>query len=167
MAKSSPPESRHPTVTSRRPAPKCSHHVVANSHVAKMFWPCSASLAHSSRSDSRRSTSSKRRAKDRVPTAAGADVRIELRGFRVEAVVLECGDADVLRPPYLEEEAVLRIEMHRRRRGRGRDEQVARPEPHSAFPGGDERLHLIQAVVDDLRVLGNLLDVAQGDPEAV
>ena len=69
-------------------------------------------------------------------------------------VVLERSDADVLRAPQLEEKAVLRVEVHRRRRGRAGDEQVARPEPHSPLTGGNERLHLVQAVVDDLGILG-------------
>jgi hypothetical protein len=73
----------------------------------------------------------------------------------------------VLHAPDLQQEAVLGVEVHRRRRGGCGDEQVARAAPHAALAILEDLLHLVEALVDQLGVLGILLDVAQGDPEAV
>ena len=74
---------------------------------------------------------------------------------------------DVLYTLDLEQEAVLDVEVHGRRRGRGGDEQIPGPPRHSALAVGDELVHLVQAFVDQLGVLGSLVDVTQRDPDAV
>jgi hypothetical protein len=83
------------------------------------------------------------------------------------AVVLEGRDADVLHTPDLQQEAVLGVEVHRRV-GRGRrDEEVARASPHASLAVRHDPIDLIEALVDELGVRRRLLDVAQGDSEAV
>ena len=89
---------------------------------------------------------------------ATVDISIEL-ALKRGRFVLEGGDVDVLYTLDLEQEAVLDVEVHGRRRGRGGDEQIPGPPRHSALPVGDELVHLVQAFVDQLGVLGSLVDV--------
>ena len=93
------------------------------------------------------------------------DVAVELAVAR-DRVVVEGRDAHVLLALDLEQKAVLDVEVHRRGRGRAGDEQVSGAAGHAALAVLDELLDLIEAVVDQLRVLRHLLDVAQRDPDA-
>ena len=62
---------------------------------------------------------------------------------------------------------MLDVEVHRRRRGGRGDEQVAGAVDHAALAVGHEGVHLVEAVVDELGVLGRLMDVAQRNAETV
>ena len=61
---------------------------------------------------------------------------------------------------------MLAIEVHRGGRIRAGDEQVPGPLGHAPLAFGHERLDLVEALVDQLGVLGRLLDVSQRDPRS-
>jgi hypothetical protein len=62
--------------------------------------------------------------------------------------------------PHLEQEAVLDVDVHRRRRGGRGNEEIAGAVEHAALAVSHEGVHFVEGVMDDLGVLGHLLDVA-------